>query len=312
MDFKELNYVLAIAKHQSITKAANALYLSQPTLTKFLQQLEHSLGQKLFNRIGKKFVLTYAGERYISTASEILTLKNNLDQELADIAQAKIGVLRIGFSSIRGSQIILNIIPPFVSLHPHVQLKFEEISTASFEPMLLSGDLDLVFFNLPIQNPNIDYQFLAYEEVVLVSQANHPLVSMAKNRIGCHYPWVDLRWIEDDIFIMPSPELRLHSIAVGLLKEAGISPNISFYTKNIGAACILASEGHGLTFCGEQHICHTKFDHPPELFSIGTPSTRRTFVAAYRKGSYLANYTQDLIDLVKANPEVQSPSLRWE
>ena len=51
MDFKDLSYVLAIAKHQNITKAAEALYITQPTLTKFLQNLERDLGQKLFKRL---------------------------------------------------------------------------------------------------------------------------------------------------------------------------------------------------------------------------------------------------------------------
>ena len=54
MDFKDLSYVLAIAKHQNITKAAEALYITQPTLTKFLQNLERDLGQKLFKRRGMR------------------------------------------------------------------------------------------------------------------------------------------------------------------------------------------------------------------------------------------------------------------
>ena len=62
MDFKDLSYVLAIARYQNITKAANSLYVTQPTLTKFLQNLESELGQKLFRKLGHRFVLTYAGE----------------------------------------------------------------------------------------------------------------------------------------------------------------------------------------------------------------------------------------------------------
>lgn len=75
MDFRDLSYVLAIAKYQNITKAADALYITQPTLTKFLQSLESQMGQKLFRKLGHRFVLTYAGERYVSKATEILNLK---------------------------------------------------------------------------------------------------------------------------------------------------------------------------------------------------------------------------------------------
>ena len=59
MDFRGLTYVLAIAKHQNITKAADSLYVSQPTLSKFLIALEHDLGLKLFRKLGHRYVLTY-------------------------------------------------------------------------------------------------------------------------------------------------------------------------------------------------------------------------------------------------------------
>ena len=81
MYFKDLSYVLAIARYQNITKAANSLYVTQPTLTKFLQNLEAELGQKLFRKLGHRFVLTYAGERYVEKASEILNLKKELDRK---------------------------------------------------------------------------------------------------------------------------------------------------------------------------------------------------------------------------------------
>ena len=61
MDFRDLNYVLAIARHQNITRAAESLYISQPTLSKFLIALEHELGLKLFTRVGNRYTPTYAG-----------------------------------------------------------------------------------------------------------------------------------------------------------------------------------------------------------------------------------------------------------
>ena len=183
-----MTYVLAIARHQSITKAANSLYLSQPTLTKFLQQLEASLGLRLFDRVGKRLVLTHAGERYVARATEIFAIKTDLDQELQDIAQGRTGTLRIGFSSVRGSEIILNVLPGFLKIHPKVLLKFREVDTSSFEAPLLAGDLDLAFFNLPIQSPNIDYQVVAYDEVILVARQDHPLTRLSRERPGCLYP----------------------------------------------------------------------------------------------------------------------------
>ena len=70
MDFRELTYVMAIAKHKNITKAAESLYLTQPTLSKFLKALEEEVGQPLFRRLGNKYIPTYAGERYIERARD--------------------------------------------------------------------------------------------------------------------------------------------------------------------------------------------------------------------------------------------------
>ena len=62
MDTRSLRYVLAIARHQNLTKAAEELHVGQPTLSKFLQSLENELGLKLFQKVGHRFLLTYAGE----------------------------------------------------------------------------------------------------------------------------------------------------------------------------------------------------------------------------------------------------------
>ena len=110
MDFKDLSYVLAIAKYQNI---ANSLYVTQPTLTKFLQNLEAELGQKLFRKLGHRFVLTYAGERYVAKATEILNLKKEMDQELNDIIKNNYGSLKIAFPTMRGTYMLPCTLPIF-------------------------------------------------------------------------------------------------------------------------------------------------------------------------------------------------------
>ena len=106
MDFKDLSYVVAIAKHQNITKAADSLFVTQPTLTKFLQHLERDLGQKLFRKLGNRFILTYAGERYVEKAIELLNLKKELDQEMRDIVKNNAGSLKIAFPTMRGTYML--------------------------------------------------------------------------------------------------------------------------------------------------------------------------------------------------------------
>ena len=157
MDFKDLTYVLAIAKYQNITKAAESLYITQPTLTKFLQNLEKQLGQKLFKKLGNRFVLTYAGERYTTYAKEILTIKKELDQEMGDLNHNHTGVLKIAFPVMRGTYMLPCTLPVFHKLYPNVKLDILEAHSHLLEGMILNGDTDLAFFNLPVKSINIDY-----------------------------------------------------------------------------------------------------------------------------------------------------------
>lgn len=193
MDFKDLSYVIAIAKTQNITKAADMLYVTQPTLTKFLQNLEREMGQKLFKKLGNRFVLTYAGERYVAKATEILNLKKELDQEMGDIIRQNAGLLKIAFPTMRGTYMLPCTLPIFRSLYPNVRLEIREAHSSLLEGMLLNGDADLAFFNLPVKSPDIDYQIISHEEVVLVLGNDHPLKNKGIKKKAANIP--GLIWI---------------------------------------------------------------------------------------------------------------------
>ena len=85
MDFKDLEYFAAIARCGNITRAAQQLYISQPTLSKFLQKLEGDTGLVLFQRAGRRLELTYAGQRYLAHAERLLSQKREMDAELTDL-----------------------------------------------------------------------------------------------------------------------------------------------------------------------------------------------------------------------------------
>ena len=103
MNIHELNYVLCIAKHQNMTKAARELYISQPTLSKHLGKLERELGIKLFNRVDNCYIPTYAGRRYMEYASRVLELTRNWEKELEDLRSLNDGELNVAFPLMRSS-----------------------------------------------------------------------------------------------------------------------------------------------------------------------------------------------------------------
>ncbi len=299
MDFKELNYIIAIDKYQNITKAADSLYITQPTLTKFLQQQERLLGQKLFKKLGNRFVPTYAGERYVARAKEMLNIKKELDQEMGDIARNNEGALKIAFPSMRGTYMLPCTLPIFHSLYPNVKLDILEAHSSLLEGMILNGDTDLAFFNLPVKSPDIDWEIISHEEVLLVLCASHPLARAGVSRPGCKYPWMDISLMEKEPFILQTPGQRTRQTVDILLKSCNFTPYIKLQTGNIHASVELASKGYGACFVTETHLKHIGLESKLAYFSVGKPCTTVDFVAAFRRGSYIPYHAQEYIKIVR-------------
>lgn len=299
MDFKDLNYIIAIEKYQNITKAADSLYITQPTLTKFLQQQERILGQKLFKKLGNRFVPTYAGERYVARAKDMLKIKKELDQEMGDIARNQEGALKIAFPSMRGTYMLPCTLPIFHSLYPNVKLDILEAQSSRLESMIIDGDTDLAFFNLPVKSPDIDWEIISHEEVLLVLCAAHPLARDGVFRPGCKYPWMDIARLKNEGFILQLPGQRTRQTVDILLKGCGFTPYIKLQTGNIHASVELVSKGYGACFVTETHLKHIGLESRLAYFSVGHPCTTVNFVAAFRRGSYIPYHAQEYIKIVR-------------
>jgi len=301
MDFKDMSYILAIGKYGNITKAADSLYLSQPTLSKFLKAVEKQLGQPLFRKLGNRYVPTYAGERYMERAREILSVKKELDQQMVDIIKKNEGVLKVGFPAMRCTYMLPCTLPVFHKRYPHVHIDVHEASSENLTKMVLDGDIDLAFYNYGEAEENIDYTVISHEELVLVMGKDCPYGSFGKTVTGCRYPHMDLTKLQDAPFVVQAPGQRTRQIVNQLFRQAGVKPNIILQTTNIQAEAELAARNYGITFITETHLKHMpqQIQNQLQLFSVGHPVTAVDFVAAYRKNSYIPFHAQEYIKIVK-------------
>lgn len=300
MDFRELSYVLAIAKHQNITRAAEALYVSQPTLSNFLISLEKDLDLKLFRKLGHKYVLTYAGERYVARASEIIRIKSDLDVELADIIKRDVGVLNVAFPPMRCAYMLPYILPKFDKLHPNVKVNvFEGHSTAN-DHRLLDGQVDIAFYSKPnALNPQIQYRPISREEMLICTCKDHPLGRFAQPNPASQYPKLDPVLLKDERVLQLLPEQRTRQIMDDFLQTAGIKYKNTMSTSNMNAIIDLVAVGYGVSFLFETHLRHSIMTQPIDCYSFGDPKTCSDFVVAYRKGSYLPSYAQEFIEIAQ-------------
>ena len=301
MNIHELNYVLCIAKHQNMTKAARELYISQLTLSKHLGKLERELGIKLFNRVDNCYIPTYAGRRYMEYASRVLELTRNWEKELEDLRSLNDGELNVAFPLMRSSCMIPWILPAFRQLHPNIRLNFLEETYAIQERLLNDGRIDFAIFSGGDPNPKLEYEVLGQEEILLAVAADNPLAkdaACAPLKEG-GYPIVDWSKLHNEKFILHHPEQNTGAITGHLLKKHGITPTVPFYTRNTQAALLLVQQNEGICFAPETYIRNMTFHTPPVCFSLNDPEAFATTMITYRKGAYLSAYAQDFIRIAK-------------
>ena len=273
MDFRELNYVLAIEKYHNITKAAESLYVSQPTLSKFLANLEHDLGQKLFRKLGNKYILTFAGQKYVDTAREILLLKSNLDIELADILKKDVGVLNVAFPRMRCTYMLPATLPVFQAEHPNIKINVFERSS--------------------------DENDIRKEEMLICLCKDHPLGRYAQPNPSSRYPRLDPKLLKNELILQLMPEQRTRQITSRYFSNIGLNFENVMTTSSLPAIMELVSVGYGASFIFETHLMHHHFTKSIDCYSFGEPQTLSDFVVASRHGSYLPSYAHDFIKIAR-------------
>lgn len=299
MNIHELNYVLCIAKHQNMTKAAQELFISQPTLSKHLGKLERELGIKLFSRTDNCYIPTHAGRRYMEYAARVLEMTRDWEKELADLRSQNVGELNVAFPLMRSSCMIPRILPAFHDKHPHIRLNFLEETYAIQERLLSDSRIDFAIFSDGNVNSKLTCETLGQEEILLAVSPAHPLAKGlgAAPKKKRTYPVIDWEKLKDEKFILHFPEQNTGAITERLLKKHGIEPRVPFYTRNTQAALLLVQQNQGICFAPETYIQNMTFHTPPVCFSLNEEDAYTTTILAYRKGAYLTSYAMDFIQI---------------
>jgi DNA-binding transcriptional LysR family regulator len=307
MDFRELQYTLKVAEEKSFSKAAQKLYIAQPSLSQYIHKIEQEIGVQLFDRSSSPLKLTFAGELYIETAKRILDLKDQLSQQMEDIANLKKGRLSIGLSSFRSTYIMPMLLPLFHEKLPGIEVVLHEGTSVELENLALNGTTDITIATLPIQENLLSYEPILTEEVLIAVPPYYKMIenlnkiSTAKNS----YPEINLADLSKEPFILLKQNQKLHQIATSLCKQAGFKPKVILESESIEAAHALVAAGIGVAFIPDTLAKFKKVSSHPQYFSLKGQAPSRTVIIAYRKGRYLSRPANEFINIAK---EILTPS----
>lgn len=293
MDFRQLQYVLKVAECGSITKAANELYMAQPSLSNCIGKVEKELGVLLFDRSINPIQLTLAGEEYVKEAKRILYIQEQLQKKLQDISQVSRRRVRIGISHERGIFMLPRILPVFRERFPEVSVEVVPGSHKKLSALLSEGTLDIVM--LPTIEKTADFRYIdVYEEEIMVCAGAG--IVRSEHLYEGKWDMIDPARCGSIPFIKMEPG---HVITHAFDRVFTGKMNIVFEAYSSAEALRLAAAGMGACLVSQMTMDMIQYDHATRAFSIGPKPMTWSVCACMRKDAYVGSVEKALIQIAQ-------------
>ena len=276
MTITQLHYVLAVAEHQNFTRAAEKVFVTQPTLSMQIQKLEEELDILIFDRSKKPIELTETGRKIVQQARNIVNesdrIKDIVDQQKGFIG----GLFRLGVIPTVMPTLLPMFLNNFIKKYPKVKLKIEELHTEAMLEKIKEGHLDAGIAATPLEEENIKEQPLFYEPFVAYIPVGHRLHKNEKIQASD----LDL----DDILLLEDG----HCFKDGILNickanKLGDGDNYSLESGSFETMVKLANEGLGMTLLPYLHTLDIREAEKGNLRMFTDPVPAREISLIYHR-----------------------------
>jgi DNA-binding transcriptional LysR family regulator len=192
IDFRHLETFCRVADLRSFSKAAEDLFLTQPTISGHILSLEQSLSLRLFDRTSREVRLTKAGEVFLKYASKILSFRKDLLNALSEFSEGIRGDLSLGASTIPGEYLLPKLMGDFKREHPHFILSLKIADTKEIIQYVLQDRVEFGIIGAKLNHPSLHYEKYEEDEIIVVAPSDHPLTR--KKRVSLEEllkePWI--------------------------------------------------------------------------------------------------------------------------
>jgi LysR family hydrogen peroxide-inducible transcriptional activator len=294
MNLRALQYFVKLADLRHFSKAADACFVSQPTLSTQIRKLEDELGVQLVERSPKNIMLTPVGEEIADRARLVLSDIDQIRAVARRSGNPAQGVLRLGLFPTLAPYFLPHVVPGIRERYPHLTLQLAEEKTETILNMLRQGGLDAGLLALPIHRDGLELETLFDEPFVVALPANHPL---ADKKV------ISLSDLENaELLLLEEGHcLREHALEVCAL--AGAHERVDFHATSMETLRQMVAAGVGVTLMPLLSV------KPPiaetenvVIRRFADPAPSRTIALAWRSSSALSAFLVELADSLKQLP----------
>lgn len=292
MNMKQALYFKTIAQYGTITAAAKQLYISQPSLSQTLRQIEDEVGTPLFDRSTSPFHLTYAGERYLKAVEAMLDIETRLKEEIESIRRDDGGRLRLGISVTRAMQVLPDVIPIFTKAYPNVTIELTEAASASLEGLLQKGQIDLALAALEANEANIAYELIEKESIGILAGKDSQLAQLVPSGTP-----IDLEMVEKEAFVSLDTSHSSRIIQDRLFRRYNIRPKILLETSSLEVARRVALKSGACMVLPDVYADEFVFNSGGAFYPLKDYENHRHFYACYRNDENTKKYIRDFVSI---------------
>lgn len=261
--FKGKDYVYEVYREKSFSKAAQNLYISQPSLSARIKKIEETVGVPLFDRSTSPLQLTEVGEAYIKASEEIYQIEERMENYINDLSTLKTGHLSIGASNVFAAYVMPALITDFKQSFPDVHIRITEGNTTQLEAMLSNNSLDFVIDNYHYDGTMYNKELYCKENILLAVPKRFSKNERLEGYQLSYDNIKNKKYVEHDLAAVPLEELRdlpFIMLTPGndtrirgdrLCREAGFRPNIILELNQQSTAYMAASTQLGATFISD-------------------------------------------------------------
>jgi DNA-binding transcriptional LysR family regulator len=239
-EFRQLRYFVAVAERLHFGRAAAALHISQPPLSRAIRDLEARVGATLLARSRRRVELTSEGGRFLDEAKRLLAQLERAVLEVRGMAAGTLGRLRLGFVSIADYSVLPELLKRFKAARPGVALALREMLSPDQAAALAAGDLDVGLLLPPVQGGDLEHVVVHRERFLAALPAAHRL-ARKPGRLA-------VRELAGEAVVMVPREMApgLYEIVWGLAERAGFTPQVAQEAIQMQTVVSLVSSGLGV------------------------------------------------------------------
>lgn len=292
MNLQDLRYLVAVADHRHFGRAAEACFVSQPTLSTQIKKLERELGVELVERSPRHIMLTAVGESVVERARVVLRETDNIREVARRATDPEAGSLRIGLFPTLAPYLLPHIVPVLHERFPKLELLLVEEKSAVVHQRLRDGQLDVGLLAMPVHDDHLHCEPLFDEEFVLAVPSGHPLSSVRGT--------VSTSVLAGDNVLLLEEGHCLRDQALSVCQLAGAEERSGFRATSLETLRQMVAAGVGVTLLPELAVQPPIPPSPDiDLVRFDSPIPRRQIAMFWRRTSAYADFLPGIAEVIR-------------